>query len=136
MFGPRGTSPAGAPVRFWSRKSVSTIGIVVACTMPVPAWCGTGARGRSGRCDCASIAAATSFAVLASAPVAFLASRTRIARSLTSTLSGRSLPGRLTNSTVIPLPPSWPHAAELTTTAAFWLVAPVVEPIVACALRW
>ena len=30
-YGPRGTSPAGAPVRFWSRKSVSAPGAVVGC---------------------------------------------------------------------------------------------------------
>ena len=49
--------------------------------------------------------------------------------------SGRSAPGRLTISTVMPLPPSCPQAAELTTTADCAAV-PVVEPIVACALRW
>ena len=49
---------------------------------------------------------------------------------VTSTASGRSAPGRLTNSTVMSLPPSWPHAAELSTTAAW-----PVPPIVAWALR-
>ena len=119
VYGPRGTSPAGAPVRFWSRKSVSDDRRRRRLhDARARRWCGTGARGRSGPASRASIAAATCAAVLASAPAAFLASSTRIAlRSSTSTASGRSAPGRLTNSTVMPLPPSWPQAAELTTTA-------------------
>ena len=78
-----------------------------------------------------SSAAATCAAVLAGAPEASFARRTRIALPATSTPSGRFAPGRSTNSTVMSLPPSWPQAAELTTTA----LCPV-PPIVACAFRW
>ena len=37
VYGPRGGSPAGAPSRFWSRKSVRRTGAAVGWTIPVPA---------------------------------------------------------------------------------------------------
>ena len=116
-YGPRGTSPAGAPVRFWSRKSVSATGAVVAATTPVPALVRYGCARSIRPCEPASIAAATCAAVLESAPVAFVPSRTRTALPVTWTVSGRLLPVWATNSTVTSLPPSWPQAAVLTTTA-------------------
>ncbi len=117
--GRAGPRPRARRSRFWSRKSVSTTGVVVACTMP---GAGVGAvrvravdQARARRPRSRPRPAPRCWR---GAPVAFLASRTRTARPLTSTASGRSAPGRLTISTVIPLPPSCPHAAELTTTAA------------------
>ena len=72
---------------------------------------------------------------LFTSPVAFVASRTVTALASTETDSGWSAAPGLTNDTLMPLPPSWPQAAELTTTAEL-AAAPPVAPMMACALRW
>ena len=130
VYGPRGGSPAGAPVRFWSRKSVSAIG-AAACTIPVPALVRYGCARSIRPCDGVSSAAATCAAVRGERARRVLGQQhaDRLAGDLDA--QRQVAPGRLTNSTVMSLPPSWPQAAELMTTAAW-----PVPPIVACALRW
>jgi hypothetical protein len=101
----------------------------------------------------ALIASTTCLAVLVTAPPASVASVTVIALPSTATLSGVEAPG-LTSSAVTSLPPSWPQATDVSTTACAWLAASrppmmfcwmvdVVEPVygvavptIACALRW
>ena len=75
-------------------------------------------------------ASATWAAVLASPPVAFVARLTVIALPAIATESGLLATPGLTKRTVMSFPPSWPHAAEVMTTAAW-----PVPPIVACACR-
>ena len=93
----------------------------------------------------ALMAATTCAAVLVTAPVSLVARLTVIALPETVTPSGRLLAPGLRSSTVTSLPPSWPHAPEVSTTA--WLAAAVasaevppaygvVVPTIACALRW
>ena len=98
----------------------------------------------------ALIAATTCAAVLVSAPVPSVASRTSRSLPVTCTDSGASSwPGWM-NSAVMSLPPSWPHARDVSTTARDCssrpgpggLVLGIALPgsrvplIVACALRW
>ena len=108
----------GRAGRFWSRKSVSATG--------------RRRRLRQRRADVAAIRVRTVDQALRARldrrrdlgsgarerAGVFVASSTRTALPLTSTASGWSSPGRATNSIVTSLPPSWPQAAELTTTAA------------------
>ena len=99
----------------------------------------------------ALIAATTCAAVLLTAPAASVPSVTLIARPETSTASGAFAPEPATSCAVRPLPPSWPQAFEVSTTALgasaatrlpVWLVngtsavaVPAQPPRTVCALR-
>ncbi len=67
----------------------------------------------------ALIASTTWLAVLVTAPAASVAAWTVIALPLTETVSGTFAPS-LTICAVRLLPPSWPHALEVRTTARAW----------------
>ena len=90
----------------------------------------------------ALIAATTSSPVLVRAPDRSVARFTVISVPVTSTLSGEPGAIGLRNSAEMALPPSWPHAREVSTTApacrlvAGVLALPVVPAIVAWARRW
>ena len=116
--GPRAGSPAGAPVRFTLRKSVSATVVAVGCTMPVPALLRYGCERAIRPPDWARIAAATWAAVLVSAPVEPVARLTVMAFPRTRTESGELATPGFTKRTVMSLPPSCPQAADVTTTAA------------------
>ncbi len=90
-----------------------------------------------------ALMASTTWApVLVSAPAALVARFTTMSVPVTLTLSGELGALGLRNSAATALPPSWPHAREVSTTApACWLPAGVlpagvVPAIVACARRW
>ena len=90
----------------------------------------------------ALIALTTCCPVLVSAPVASVASDTSMWLPVRVTLSGAFGAPGLRNSALMSLPPSWPHAREVRTTAPACSAVvgvppdPVAPAIVACARRW
>ena len=92
----------------------------------------------------ALIAATTCAAVLVGAPAASVAEETTRSLPATLTVSGEFGAPGLRNSAVMSLPPSWPQAREVSTTALSWLGrvfgraagAERSPDIVACARRW
>ena len=90
----------------------------------------------------ALIAFTTCWPVLVSAPVASVASETSTWLPVVVTLSGEFGTPGLRNSALMSLPPSWPHARDVRTTAPACsavggvLPGPVAAAIVAWARRW
>ena len=91
----------------------------------------------------ALIASTTCAAVLESCPVAFVPRSTSRSLPTMLTVSGAFGTAGWRNSAVMSLPPSWPHAREVSTTALSWprrvfgvTPVPKAPDIVAWARRW
>ncbi len=126
-------------------QSLSFDGAACAVTMPAPALVRYSAAVTSALASVEALIAATTWAaVLVTTPAASVAAWTVIAFPLTVTLSALLAPS-LTICAVRLLPPSWPQASAVRTTAlacsaaAGALVEPVygvVMPMTVCDLRW
>ena len=117
------------------------------CTMPVPGTIGgvtfvlTRVKTFATRiwlAGLALIAFTTCWPVLVSAPVASVASATSTWLPVRVTVSGAFGTPGLRNSALMPLPPSWPHAREVRTTAPACRAVVGVLPgsVVAAIVAW